>query len=160
MRVSFFTEDAFGPQFIIRLIPILRNHGLIDEDTIVGKSRAFPKCNPKLGKMVSASSLFFDRAVVLVDAEGYATDIVESKTRNHIKDKDALAITRFVVMQYEIEEWICESEEFNLEGSKPSEILKTKLRYEKFQLPLYAERMHLERMRNCRSFQDFIRALI
>ena len=158
MRVAIFSEDAFGPRFFVRLFDRLHQWRVIRQGTYLAKTGKYPKCNPKLGRMVGAALSSFDRVVVVVDAEGQDEDMTERRTKSHVRRQD-LAETRIVVLPYEIEEWICASMNLPLHGSKPSEILRSRRQYEKYQLPTYAERLDLRRLKRLPSFRKFLIAL-
>lgn len=159
MKISIFTEDGYGPAFIKQLIPLLKANDLIPRETIITDSRKYPLCNPKLGNMVKASLEVAERSVVLTDANGGDLDSVMTRTLNHVKKEDRSNVS-IVVLDYEIEEWICSSKSYRLNAATPTYVLETREMYEKYRLPDYARQLDLAKLsRDCGSFRRFLAAI-
>ncbi|MGC8726309.1 MAG: hypothetical protein ACP5RS_07040 [Thermoplasmata archaeon] len=159
MKISVFTEDKYGPQFIKKLFLILKNKKIINQNIILYNAHRYPVCNYKLGRMVSSALTDRDKALVLVDADGSNREDVKNSTLKHIKDEDK-SKTEVIVLEYEIEEWICISSDLLWKGDKPSNILKSELKYEKYKLPDYADKLNFEKLsKSSLSFKDFLNSL-
>ena len=98
-----------------------------------------------------------ERVIILIDADGKP----HKELTEHIKsflDNTDMNFVRIVLLDYEIEEWICYSKGIKF-YEKPSKILKTKLSYKKNQLPAYALKLDCEKLKTCPSFKRFMIAL-
>lgn len=158
MSVALYAEDAFGPQFFRKLIPVLREQGLVPPETTLVDASKYPVCNPKLGRIIAAARERTSRIIVVVDADGGNVTTAGLRTLGHVVPVDR-DVTRVIVIDYEIEEWICVSMGYKTFGRKPSEVLREKLGYEKYRLPEYVAKLDFARLgRESASFARFLAA--
>ncbi|UNQ73709.1 hypothetical protein [Infirmifilum sp. NZ] len=146
-RIAVFVEDAYGKEFIERLLAKLQPSHQVG----VIKRFAGP-CNTKSTRQLLSSTHDHDRVVVLVDGDWNPSD-VRRRIEEHIDDirdedrrREVRSKVRIVVVESEIEEWICHSLGLGVgRGQKPSEVLSQYLQreesrnYGKWELPRYAE---------------------
>jgi len=187
-QVIIYTEDSYGVAFFKKLIERLVKEKFIDISLNVETKRLAGKCYLKSGRQIVTSIEFYDRIIVVIDAEGKNKKTVkvndlEKHVFNHIKHrvqkdhinkfknkiKDKLKI---IVLDYMIEEWICYSLGIKVRN-KPSEDLNGWLRkyksykhgYKKSTLPyfVYGEKsypkINLKALMNYPTFKEFISAL-
>jgi len=113
----------------------------------------------KLKTALTASTSSYDRTVVLIDCDGNCEEGNSSQIINIIEKSNHKSIIQ-VHLKWEIEEWICVGEGIILSSEKPSKILAQKLKYEKKDLPRYADNLNIVNLKkSSNSFSDFIGAL-
>ena len=153
-RVTVFCEDSYGPRFLRNLVAWLKSIGLIDNSVGLDCLMFYHPCNPKLENQLLAKSGLSSRFVVLVDTDGHPKLEVENRVRQHIP-QSFRDITRLVIFDYEIEDWICVGLGIQITG-KTYEIMKKEFYYEKFRLPSYATKLDINKLKTCKSFMDFL----
>lgn len=148
MKFRLVVEDIYGPAFITRFFKKKFNEGLL-----FGKLEGVASCSidNKLRRKVNASFTDADRVIVLMDADGQPhskkTEIIKQYLGHKHLDR-----VRIVLLDHEIEEWICYSEGIPIRGEKPSKILKHHQNYQKRHLPGYAEKLDCKKLADCPSF--------
>ena len=155
MRFSLVVEDSFGPDFIKKLF-----NKKFNEKLLSGRPVEVTSCLPgnKLGRKVNAALLYVDHVLILMDADGQSLD-QKTKTIKQYLDDRCLDRISIVLLDYEIEEWICYSEGIPIRGGKPSNILKRRQNYQKNRLPRFAEKLDCKRLASCPSFLRLTRTL-
>lgn len=151
-----FAEDSYGKLFFPRLIERLKEESSLPNIKIRA-DRLPGKCYEKSRRAIDASS-DFDKIIVIVDAEGESKEETGDKVWIHVPP-EVKSRVEVVVLPYEVEEWICFSQGLKFGHKKPSEVLKRRLGYEKSQLPEYAGRLDLKKLRYYPSFKEFVQAL-
>jgi len=117
-----FSEDAHGREFFKRLVEKLKRQGVISSNISVNVNRLPGICYTKTKRVLKAAS-DFDRIIILVDADNPANkNTIFQKVSKHIP-QDVANKTQVIVIDYEIEEWICQSLGINFGNQKPSEAL-------------------------------------
>lgn len=155
MKFYFLMEDRFGPQFIKTLFRKKSESGLFTGRIVKARRSSI---STKLSRHVTAAQEIADRIIILMDAEGKPLDDKTDEIKRHLDTKYTNNV-RIVLLDQEIEEWICYSKEYTIKDGKPSDILKTKLKYQKNQLPDYAKSLDCERMQSCESFNRLLKAM-
>lgn len=157
MKFYFVVEDAKGPSFIKELFQKKRKENIFSG--ILQDARRVPILSEKLRRVVSAAVSVADRIIILADVDGGAMDEKENLICQYV-DKSCRKQVHVVLLDYEIEEWICHSFGFVI-NDKPSKILKRKLNdgYEKNRLPNYASKLDCKRLEECGSFRRLLNAL-
>ena len=107
--------------------------------------------------MISAAISSVDRIIILMDADGRPLADKEEKIKEYIAKKD-LDRVRIVLLDSEIEEWICYSLGIKTNG-KPSDALAEKNGYQKRDLLKYASKIDCTKLKDCQSFNRLISAL-
>lgn len=155
MRFRLVVEDSFGPDFITKLFNKKFNEGLLS-----GRLEGVTSCliGNKLNRKVNAALLDADRVIVLMDADGQPLDQKTETIKQYLDTKyiDRISI---VLLDYEIEEWICYASDIPTKGEKPSKILKVRHNYRKRHLPKFAEKLDCKRLIHCPSFQRLAHTL-
>ena len=148
MKFYFVVEDRFGPAFIIRFFK-----KKFDEGLLFGKLVGVESCSidNKLRRKVNASFTDADRVIVLMDADGQSHDKKTEKIKQYL-DHKYLDCVRIVLLDHEIEEWICYSQGIPIREEKPSKILKHHQNYQKRHLPGFAEKLDCKKLTDCPSF--------
>jgi hypothetical protein len=162
-EIVIITEDAYGGEFFKRLLNRLNREGLanIKLKKITGRKNPIHApilCNSKLNRMIKAAELARpDFILVVYDGDGHSNyDSRKNDVQKHIPKRVKTPV-KILLFEYEIEEWICRSLGYNW-STKPSDELKKREGYEKYQLPDYVDKLDFEKLkRNCRSFQEFLK---
>ncbi len=155
MKFIFLVEDYFGPAFFRNLFYKKRQ-----ENILSGQLKNSYRCalGPKLARLIRLNIDSADRIIIIADADGQdhvkRLQQVEGYVENAYKKS-----VRIVLLDYEIEEWLCHSAGIKFRGQKPSSVLKHRKKYAKDQLPSYGSRLDCERLRDCGSFGRFLSAL-
>lgn len=153
-----FCEDKYGGPFLRDLMNSLKNNNTICRSSGVDISKFYGPCNVKLERQLLAKSRVRTcHFIVLVDADGRDKASVRSRVFQHVPQRLA-SITRIVVLDYEIEDWICVSLGIRL-NRKPSVLLKQRFGYEKHNLKSYVPKLDIQRLKKCVSFCDFLASL-
>lgn len=157
MKFYFIVEDEYGPAFIKKLFQRKVKESVFSGSCVGAKK--VPVLGSKPRRIVSIKATSVDRIIILADADGLPRSEKESRIFRNI-DKKYRGQVRIVLLDWEIEEWICYSKGLTING-KPSEILKSKLRtkYEKNELPDYAARLNCAKLMTCKSFRRLLDAL-
>lgn len=151
-------EDKYGGQFLRDLANRLKNSHEISHDMRVDTAKFYGACNVKLERqLIAMSRVRTCRFIILVDADGRSKAILRSRVLQHVPSNLA-SNTHIVVLDYEIEDWICISLGIRL-NSKPSVLLKRRFAYEKHMLKSYVPKLDFQRLRKCGSFCDFVNSL-
>lgn len=165
MSVYFITEDTFGGLFIKQVIEKKTKEGIIPRNIRIVKTESSGRCNPRIGRLVKIAVNIAERIIIIVDSEGREVQRVFEETMAHVAPLHRERV-RIIVMNYEIEEWICLSLGLRLEGNKPSDVLKREERhknrdgYKKYNLPDFAKELDCEKLRKSSdSFRRFLSAL-
>ena len=157
MKFYFIVKDAKGPKFIKELFQKKRKENMFSG--ILKDARRVPILSEKLRRVVSAAVSEVDRIIILADADGGSLTERENRIYRYI-DNSCKKHVCVVLLDYEIEEWICYSHGFVIDD-KPSEVLKKKLSngYEKNQLPSYASKLDCKKLEKYDSFGRLLDAL-
>lgn len=97
-----------------------------------------------------------------MDADGpERKDKIRGDIEMHLKHvpRNLREKVRLLIIDYEIEEWICVSEGLRFGKEKPSKVLEKEQGYEKWKLSRYVERLNFEILRNHPSFKEFLEFL-
>ncbi len=105
----------------------------------------------------------------MVDADGPANRVeVFKRVDVHIA-KEIKSKVEVIILDYELEEWICYSFGIQFGADKPSKALNERCKekkgskrgYKKRQLPKFVKNLDINALRrNCRSFEDFVSILL
>jgi len=150
VKVCLITEDYYALDLIEKIIRRIKSEGIIKQDVVLYKSESSKgksKLLSKLHRLIAVMRDFCDKVLIFIDADGESVN--EVRRRFRIKSSN----TFLIVFDYEIEEWILPN------TPHPSRELKRRELYEKYMLPDYAEKVDLDKVRNLRSFKEFINAL-
>jgi hypothetical protein len=151
-------EDKYGGPFLRDLTNRLKSSGLMSRRTGVDTTKFYGACNVKLEKQLIAKSL--DRTcsfTILVDSDGREKAPIRRRVAQHIP-RNLATITRTIILDYEIEDWICVSLGMPLNG-RSAEMLRRRYGYEKYRLVSYVPKLDFERLKVCQSFRDFVNSL-
>ena len=161
MNIKIISEDYYGGAFLENVIVRLKNKKMVGNITVKASKPMLPLCNSKLDRILMAFDTSCDKIIIILDAD--SPQNYESRYTNvkrHVPD-DLKTPVEIILIDYEIEEWICFSKNLKWKHSKPSEELKIKDGYIKSRLPKYAYELDFDILRkNCRSFKEFLEALI
>lgn len=150
MKFYFFVEDSHGSDFITVLFKKNSGEGLLSGNIV--DARRYDLSN-KLRRMVNAAIHLkkVDRVIILRDADGRSLDKEIERIKQYL-DPRYLRYVHIVLLDYEIEEWICYSQGIPVKGEKPSKILKHRQKYQKNRLPKFAEKLDCKKLAGCPSF--------
>ena len=154
MNFYFIVEDKFGPSFIKQVFRKKSEEGMFYGR--ISDARRSSISN-KMTRMISAAISSVDRIIILMDADGGPLADKEEKIKEYVAKKD-LDHVRIVLLDNEIEEWICYSLEIKI-NSKPSDVLAGKNGYQKRDLLKYASKIDCAKLKDCQSFNRLISAL-
>ena len=154
MNFYFIVEDKFGPSFIKQVFRKKFEEGLFSGR--ISDARRSSISN-KMTRMISAAISSVDRIIILMDADGRPLADKEEKIKEYVAKKD-LDHVRIVLLDNEIEEWICYSLGIKTNG-KPSDALAEKNGYQKRDLLKYASKIDCTKLKDCQSFNRLISAL-
>jgi hypothetical protein len=150
-------EDSYGTDFFKELINRLKSENMISDGLHVNTDRFYGPCNTKLKGQMKA--ITFQRGynffIIVADAHGKPANEIKSDIECHIPE-DLKEITHMVILNYEIEEWICVSLNIKI-NDKPSNILRRRFGYEKYKLKDYVPKLNFKRLKNYQSFNEFIK---
>jgi hypothetical protein len=155
VRKVILCEDKHGGAFFKELASLLKSKNLMPRSSGVDVTKFYGPCNVKLERQLKAKML--RRAynfIIVVDADGRNVGRVRNKVLEHVPPS-FIGITCVVVLDYEIEDWICVSLGIRF-NYKPSVALKQKLGYQKHNLKRYVPKLDIAKLMKCRSFCDFI----
>ena len=154
MNFYFIVEDKFGPSFIKQVFRKKSEEGLFS-GRISDARRSL--INNKMTRMISAAISSADRIIILMDADGGPLADKEEEIKKYVDKKD-LDRVRVVLLDNEIEEWICYSLGIKTNG-KPSDALAEKKGYKKRDLLKYVSKIDCTKLKNCQSFNRLISVL-
>ena len=154
MKFYFIVGDDFGHSFIKTVFTEKAAKGLFPGRLENAKRLSI---GPKLPRIAKIATKVADRVIILMDAKGEPLDKKTEEIKRYLHTIDMNRV-RIVLLDYELEEWICYSEEIPIKG-KPSEILYTRIDYRKNRLPSYASKLDCEKLKTCPSFKRLIHAL-
>ena len=108
--------------------------------------------------MISVNIGKVDKIIIIADADGRNAEKKKRDILRFVKNEDLVHV-QVVLLNYEIEEWICYSESISFGNQKPSDVLKHRKNYTKNQLPKYAERLDCKKLQSCNSFKRLAASL-
>jgi len=162
---SIFSDDSYGKPFYQELISRLKKEGIIKRDTIVYPLRLPGKCYHKSERAIKAANQSSDKICIIADAEGPQNRTATLKEIDkHIPEEIKIKV-RIVILDYMVEEWVCESLGLKYGGRNPSEVLNehlmtvrgTKKGYEKSQLPDFVNDLNIDiLLEKSSSFNAFV----
>lgn len=159
LAIKIFCEDSYGREFFKKLANRLKDENIISRGTGINTDRLRGLCSTKLRRILTAALYSYNKVIIQVDAHGHRPAIVNKQVEQHIPVQ-RMKSACIVVLDYEIEEWLCFSEGLRVQGSpSPYEILKQRRQYEKHRLPSYAEKLNIVTLGDYPSFKRFIDAL-
>ncbi len=161
MNIKIISEDDYGGAFLKNVIALLKAKKIVGNVTVKATKPMRPLCNFQLDRILKAFDTSCNKIIIILDADGPQN--FESRYANvkrHVPD-DLKTPVKIILTDYEIEEWICISKNIKWKHSKPSEELKNYDGYIKSRLPKYADELDFNILgKNCRSFKEFLDALI
>ena len=107
-------------------------------------------------RLINTNKGKVDRIIIITDADGRDLAKEESRISRFLKINNDVKI---VLLDHEIEEWICYANDKSFGDQKPSDFLKDHYGYQKNKLPTYAEKLDCEKMKKCPSFMRFMSSL-
>jgi len=131
----------------------LRKIGVEHPDCCLNRVRFF------VGTKIVDDLVKPDKIIIILDGDKNQGKYQQNlnKARRHIPNNIKTPCS-IVVFDYEVEEWICIS--LNIKwSSKPSDALKSKFKYKKQHLPNYVDKLDFNKLKEVKSFNDFINAL-
>ncbi len=157
MTIKIFCEDRKGKPFFEELIKRMKKKGILRNIPIkVGYIGG--RVGTSLERRIKASLREgCNKFIVIYDAHGEDIKEVRDRVWRFIP-VNVSSNTCVVILDFEIEEWICISEGIDC-GSEPYKTLKSKIGYEKHKLPKYAEKLNFNKLKECRSFKEFLDCL-
>jgi len=165
-RVLIMTEDRYGKDLLRELISRLKTLKPIRKSLKI-KLEWFPgKCSPKLGRILRSRILLsksrLDKIIIVADAEGSNKIQAKNLVEQHVP-LNFRGITKYVIFNYCIEEWICEGLGIQVSLQHPVDCLNDYLRrtkgedYEKYMLPEFAEQINIDKLiTNNQEFKTFV----
>lgn len=159
MRLKIFCEDSHGVRFFEKLIERLKQEKLFDNSVGVKVGKYYGPCNTKMKRLILASydEYPYDKFLIICDLDKKAIDDVKPLIVKHIPE-EYLPKGMVILCDWEIEEWICVSAGIKIDD-KPSTILKKREYYEKYMLPKYVDKLDFDKLKSCKSFNEFRAAL-
>lgn len=158
-----FTEDKHGKDFFKKLVHKLKEKGIISREIDCEYGSRFRLCNVKMSqRAIKEAASSFDRVIIHVDADGpKRKGKIRGDMELHLEHvpRNLREKVRLLIIDHEIEEWICVSERLRFGREKLSHVLKRERGYEKRKLPRYAERLNFKILRDYPSFKEFLEFL-
>ncbi len=167
-EIYLFVEDSYGVVFFKKLIENINNLNILKKPIKISKRNGITTpqsiggylCNPKIERDILAASNFTtcEKIIIVIDGDKNQNKINENKDKikKHIP-KNINKPCKEIIIDYEIEEWICMCNNIKWGNDKPSDILKSKLKYKKSQLPNYGNKLDIIYLyNNSNSFKQFI----
>jgi hypothetical protein len=160
MNIKIISEDDYGGAFLKNVIGQLKNKNMVENITVKATKPMRPLCNLKLDRILKSFDNSCDKIIIILDSDHPQNH--ESRYANvkrHVPN-DLRTPVEIILIDYEIEEWICISKKLKWQHSKPSEELKVKFGYIKSSLPKYAAELDFDALgKNCKSFKTFLAVL-
>jgi len=169
------TEDISGKKFVEEIIQRMRESNLISQDLKVDIDYGARPCRHKLTRIIklylTAPYILgkkkkpYNKVILLCDGDGNPGKVFD-EVKDHVP-KDLLDRVIIIVLDHEIEEWICTS--LGIRWSfKPSKALDQYVRrnikkdgYRKRDLPKYIKYLDINKLlNNSRSFKEFYNAIV
>jgi len=148
------TEDKYGVDFFKKLVNRLKSMHVVDKSWHIYVEWMHGKCYAKTERIINAKRrVGLGKIVVAADAEGDDKEEVAEFLSRHIPE-DLKALTKYVIFNDCIEEWVCEGLGIEHRGLHPVECLDRWLRenrkrgYEKFMLPDFAGKIDIKKLQN------------
>ncbi|RLE96561.1 MAG: hypothetical protein DRJ63_10395 [Thermoprotei archaeon] len=170
-RILILTEDTYGKVFFEKIVRKLKERGVLFRGRGIDvKSVSAKPCDAKLSRVLEQLSVpapykhNYFRIVVVMDGDGRPREVCE-KIRFHVP-YSCSGIVKIVVVDYELEEWICLCLGIRYSG-KPSVELsryleaKRGIRYRKRYLPRFADELDIDvLLKKSESFRKFYNSLL
>jgi hypothetical protein len=159
MNIKIISEDDYGGAFLKNVIVQLRSKKMVGNIVVKATKPMCPLCNFQLDRILKVFDNSCDKIIIILDSDdpqNYKSRYANVK--RHVPDGLKTPV-EIILMDYEIEEWICISKDIKWKHHKPSEELKLKLKfgYIKSSLPKYAAELDFDKLRkNSKSFKYFI----
>jgi len=148
-------EDKYGEPFFKELMNRLKSEGFVSRRLGVDVAKFYGACNVKLERQMKVISTRKVRSfIIMVDGDGQNPEAIKNRVNIHVPS-DLMNITFLIVLDYEIEDWICAGLGLQIDD-KSSVVLKHKLGYEKHHLKSYVQKLDIRRLMKCTSFSFFI----
>lgn len=165
-NILILTEDFYGKDFFRYLIDRLTKEGYIKGRHRIKFEWLSRKCNPKITRKLLPKSHILDKIIIVIDAEGGDKEQAKALVDRHIPS-NLKPITRYIVFDYCIEEWICDGLGIRMSGYQhPVNCLNDHLRrtrgmdYEKSMLPDFVGEIDIKRLvNNNQEFREFLNSL-
>jgi|Deesub1362B_J571_1020462.scaffolds.fasta_scaffold15830_2 hypothetical protein len=162
-NILILTEDKYGVDFFKKLVQRFKKMNIMDKSWHIYVEWMHGKCNPKIERIINAKRrVRLGKIVVIADAEGDDKKEVIRFLSRHIPE-DLKDLTKYVIFNDCIEEWICEGLGIERKGIHPIDCLSRwvgegrKRDYEKYMLPDFADRIDIPTLReNNTEFSIFI----
>ena len=161
-NIKIFSDDTYGCEFFKKLTNRLKNDKKINVGWSVNTDRLPGKCYTKIERVIRASNLDFEKIVIIADADGpHNKSKVFQEINIHIPE-GCKSKTKLIILDYELEEWICCCLGINFQKSKPSEALSDWCRrqrdneYKKWQLPNFVKELNTDILQTYPSFKEFV----
>ena len=167
-EVVLMVEDCYGGEFFKRLINELNESEFLNYKIKFSKVRGKRNpihmpyiCNDRMRREIIAVDNLTktDKIIIILDGDKNQGKYQQNlnRARRHIPNNIKTPYS-IVVFDYEVEEWICIS--LNIKwSSKPSDALKSKFKYKKQHLPNYVDKLDFNKLKEVKSFNDFVNAL-
>ena len=159
-NVMIICTDTYGKVFFKKLTNRLKNEKLIPNHRIYVERFNGP-CSPKLERQLTIYACLreIDFVIIVADADGKPPTKIKKMIEVHIP-AELKPSTGIVILEYEIEDWICISKGIRISDTKPSLILKQKEDYEKYKLCNYVSELKIGKLvSRCKSFYNFLKFL-
>lgn len=154
------SEDSYGKGFFKELTNRLKNEQIISKFH-VSVNRFYGPCNIKLEKQLKVYFELreFSNIIIFVDADGKSIEEIKRRIEIHI-ERCYEGSVKIIILKYEIEDWLCISENIKIRCNKPSKILKETKKYKKCRLKQYVPKLNFKKLcEECETFNDFLSIL-
>jgi len=160
MNIKIISEDDYGGAFLKNVIVQLKSKQIVGNIVVKATKPMRPLCNFQLDRILKVFDNSCDKIIIILDSDdpqNYKSRYANVK--RHVPDGLKTPV-EIILMDYEVEEWICISKDIKWKHSKPSDELKLKFRYIKSSLPKYASELDFDKLgKNSKSFKAFFEAL-
>jgi len=157
LRIKILCEDSYGKEFFRILANRLKREKIMSRRTGINTDRLQGICSTKLERIMRAATDYYEKVIIVVDAHGHRPAAVNKQVAQHIPVQRRKSVC-IVVLDHEIEEWICFSLGLRIQGS-PYRTMKQRMGYKKHRLPSYAEKLNIATLDKYPSFKLFLDAL-
>ena len=155
MKFLFIVEDCFGKSFFSKFFHKKLSEGFFSGSLVNVLSR-IP--GPKINRLIGTNMENVDRIIIIADADGRNLEEKKQNVLSFVKS-EYVGHVQVVLLDHEIEEWICYSEGIKFGDQKPSKVLKYSKNYKKSQLPRYADKLDCKTLQNHPSFMRLVSSL-
>ena len=155
MKFLFIVEDHFGKPFFSKFFHKKLSEGFFS-GSLVNVLSIIP--GPKISRLIGANIGNVDRIIIIADADGGNLEEKKQNVLSFVK-YDHVEHVKVVLLDHEIEEWICYSEGIEFGDQKPSKVLKYRKNYQKRQLPRYADKLDCKTLQSHPSFMRLASSL-